>query len=232
MRSAFRVNTIGVMEVVSMVDHRLDSQRLQRLCQVDGMENLQAARTGGGAILLATHSGNSLLLAAQLADKGLPITIVYRQSPMMTRSSSRRAWSTTASTALPPTTAFGAYARMLDALRHNRRAVRDDGRCRCGRGRSEDGVPMRFLRKDMRMPGGVVQLARQSRAPILPVASLAADPAWHFHIEPRFALIPGGSLEEDMAAVLHHVEGQILAHPELWSWHQRRWRKYPVAAPG
>jgi KDO2-lipid IV(A) lauroyltransferase len=79
------------------------------------------------------------------------------------------------------------------------------------------------------MPGGVVQLARQTRSPILPVVSLAADPVWQFAIEPRILLTPGGSIEADTAEVLRHVEGDIRAHPELWSWHQRRWRKYPIA---
>jgi lauroyl/myristoyl acyltransferase len=77
-----------------------------------------------------------------------------------------------------------------------------------------------------------VQLARQSRAPILPVSSLAADPAWHFRIEPRLTLVPGGTIEEDLATVLRYVEGQILARPGLWSWHQRRWRKHPLADRG
>jgi lauroyl/myristoyl acyltransferase len=29
--------------------------------------------------------------------------------------------------------------------------------------------------------------------------------------------------------VLRHVEQQIMAHPELWSWHQRRWRNFALA---
>jgi lauroyl/myristoyl acyltransferase len=29
---------------------------------------------------------------------------------------------------------------------------------------------------------------------------------------------------------LAKVEQQILAHPELWSWHQRRWRNFRLAA--
>jgi KDO2-lipid IV(A) lauroyltransferase len=55
------------------------------------------------------------------------------------------------------------------------------------------------------------------------------DPVWHFRIEPELRINPGGSFEEDAALVMKHVEGQILAHPELWSWPHRRWRKYPLA---
>jgi KDO2-lipid IV(A) lauroyltransferase len=123
---------------------------------------------------------------------------------------------------------FRAYARMVDALRKDRVlfAMMDQGVQK-----AETGLSLRFLGKDMPMPGGVVQLARQARAPIVPVTALAADPAWHFAIEPQLTLMPGGSIEQDTAEVLRHVEGQILAHQDLWSWPHRRWRNFPVAGP-
>jgi lauroyl/myristoyl acyltransferase len=31
---------------------------------------------------------------------------------------------------------------------------------------------------------------------------------------------------------MRHVESQILAYPQLWSWQHRRWRKYPLEAGG
>jgi lauroyl/myristoyl acyltransferase len=52
---------------------------------------------------------------------------------------------------------------------------------------------------------------------------------WRFAIEPKLSLPPGGTIEEDTTAVLKHVEGQILSHPDLWSWQQRRWRDFPVS---
>jgi KDO2-lipid IV(A) lauroyltransferase len=227
-RSAYRVNTMAVLEVLSMVDRQLDTRRLRENCIVEGLEHLEAARTGRGAILLATHSGNSLLLAAQLADAGLPVTIVYRRARMMSLQFFMDGLPRYGFEGILANEGFKAYARMIDSLRHNRIlfAMMDQGVKA-----AETGVPLRFLGKDMPMPGGVVQLARQTRAPILPVTTLAADPRWHFTIEPRLQLIPGGSIEDDTAAVLKHVEGQILAHPELWSWQQRRWCDFPVA-PG
>jgi lauroyl/myristoyl acyltransferase len=226
LRSAYRVNTIAVLEVLSMVDRKLDSRRLHERCQLEGLENLQAARSGRGAILLATHSGNSLLLAAQLADQGWPVTIVYRQARMMSLKFFVDGLPRYGFDGILANEGFRAYARMIDALRHDRVlfAMMDQGVKE-----AETGVPMRFLGKDMPMPGGVVQLARQTRAPIVPVTTLGADPVWRFAIEPRLRLAPGGTIEEDTAAVLKHVEGQILAHPELWSWHHRRWRDFPVA---
>jgi KDO2-lipid IV(A) lauroyltransferase len=156
----------------------------------------------------------------------VPVTVVYRQARMMSLEFFVEGLPRYGFDGILANEGFKAYARMMDALRHNRVlfAMMDQGVKE-----AETGVPLRFLGKDMPMPGGVVQLARQTRSPIVPVVSVAADPVWHFAIEPRLQLAPGGSIEEDTATVLRHVEGQILAHPGLWSWQQRRWRKFPVA---
>jgi lauroyl/myristoyl acyltransferase len=227
LREAYRVNTIAVLEVLSMVDQKLDAGRLKSRCRVDGLAHLEAARQGRGAILLATHSGNSLLLAAQLADAGLPVTVVYRRSRMMSTQFFAAGLPRYGIEGILANEGFKSYACMVDALRKNRVvfAMVDQGVLV-----AETGVPLRFLGKDMPMPGGVVQLARSARAPILPVTSIAAEPVWRFAIEPPLTLLPGGSLAEDTAAVMHHVETQILSFPHLWSWHHRRWRQFPLAA--
>lgn len=228
LRNAYRVNTIAVLEVLSMVDRKLDADRLRSRCRVDGLDVLESALSGRGAILLATHSGNSLLLAAQLADAGWPVTVVYRHARMMSVEFFAEGLPRYGIQGILANEGFKAYARMVDALRHNRIlfAMMDQGVKQ-----AETGMPLRFLGKDMPMPGGVTQLARQTRAPILPVVTLAADPVWHFAIQPRIAFQPGGTIEEDTGVMLRHVEQQILAHPELWSWHQRRWRNFPLANP-
>jgi KDO2-lipid IV(A) lauroyltransferase len=226
LRNAYRVNSIAVLEVLSMVDRQLDATRLAHNCRVEGLEHLERARTGRGAILLATHSGNSLLLAAQLATQGLPVTVVYRQSRMMSMQFFAEGLPRYGIDGILANEGFRAYARMVDALRHNRIlfAMVDQGVKQ-----AETGVEMNFLGKKMPMPGGVMQLARQTRAPIVPVVALESDPAWRFRIEPALRFQPGGTLEEDMAVVLADVERQILAHPELWSWQQRRWRDFTLA---
>jgi lauroyl/myristoyl acyltransferase len=223
LREAYRVNTIAMLEVMSMVDEKLDAPRLQARCRVDGLAHLAAARQGRGAILLATHSGNSLLLAAQLADAGWPVTVVYRHARMMSAEFFASGLPRYGIDGILANEGFKAYARMVDALRKDRVvfAMVDQGVRE-----AETGVRMRFLGKDMPMPGGVVQLARSTRAPMLPVTAVAADPVWHFDIEPPLVLPPGGSIEADTARVMQHVEGQILAHPQLWSWQHRRWRRY------
>jgi KDO2-lipid IV(A) lauroyltransferase len=226
LREAYRVNTIAVLEVLSMVDDKLDAARLAARCRVDGLDNLAAARQGRGAILLATHSGNSLLLAAQLAQGGCPVTVVYRHARMMSAQFFAAGLPRYGIEGILANEGFRAYARMVDALRRNGVlfAMVDQGVKE-----AETGVPVRFLGKDMPMPGGVVQLSRSTRAPIVPVTTLAADPVWHFAIEPPLHLSPGGSIEEDTAVVVRKVESQVLARPALWSWQHRRWRRYPPA---
>lgn len=227
LRSAYRVNTIGSLEVLSMADRKLDTGRIYERCRVDGVEHLKAARTGNGAILLATHSGNCLLLLAQLADQGWPLTIVYRRSPNMPEHFASDGLCHYGFEGVAADDGFKAYAQMLGALRHDRVvfAMMDHGV-----NVADSGLVLRFLGKEMPMPGGIAQLARHSRAPIVPLTSLAVDPVWHFEFEPQLQFDPGGTLEEDAAAVIKNVERRILAYPGLWSWPHRRWRKYPLAA--
>lgn len=229
LRSAYRVNTTGALEVASMVDRKLDSARIYQRCRVDGIENLTAARAGRGAIMLATHSCNSLLALAQLADQGWPLTIVYRRSPSIPPEFSLEGLRNYGFEGAAAEDGLKSYLGMVDALRRDRVlfAMMDHGTTK-----AESGVQLRFLGKDMPMPGGIIQLARQTRAPIVPLTAVAIDPVWHFRIEPALRIDPGGSFEEDAAAVMKHVEGQILAHPDLWSWPHRRWRKYPIASDG
>ena len=226
LREAYRVNTRAVLEVLSMVDRQLDAATLQSSCQVDGMQHLEQARKGRGAILLATHSGNSLLLAAQLAQRGVPVTVVYRHARMMSMDFFADGLPRYGIDGILANEGFRAYARMVDALRHDRVlfAMVDQGVKA-----AETGVEMTFLGKRMPMPGGVMQLARQTRSPKVPVEAVAAEPVWGFKVRPALVIPPGGTLEQDMAVVLQEVERQILAHPQLWSWAQRRWRGFPLA---
>lgn len=227
LRSAYRVNTSGVLEAASMLDRKLEVTHIYQRCQVEGIENLEAARAGRGAIMLGTHSGNSLLVLAQLAHQGWPVTVVYRRSPSMPVNFDLHGLRLYGFEGVAAEDGLRSYIAMVGALRRNRVvfAIMDHGVTQ-----EDTGIWLRFLGKDMPMPGGIVQLARQTAAPIIPLTALAMDPVWRYRIEPQLHINPGGSFEEHAAAVMKHVEGQILAHPELWSWPHRRWQKYPLAS--
>ena len=146
LREAYRVNTRAVLEVLSMVDRQLDAATLQASCQVEGLQYLEEARRGRGAILLATHSGNSLLLAAQLAQRGVPVTVVYRHARMMSMQFFADGLPRYGIDGILANEGFRAYARMIDALRHDRVlfAMVDQG-VRA----AETGMEMTFLGKRM-----------------------------------------------------------------------------------
>lgn len=227
MRLAYRCNTAAVLEVASLFASPQAAALIDARCAVNGLDQIEQARAAGrGAILLGSHSGNVVLLALQLAAQGLPVSVVYKQSRMMSARFFEQGFAHYGVDGILANEGIKAYGRMLGALRKNGLVLVMADQ---GVKRAEDGVPMRFLGKDMPMPAGPAQLARHSGAPVLPVATLTAEPLWRFAIEAPAPRVPGRSLEEDAAALMRLTEAQILRAPQCWSWPHRRWRKFPLA---
>jgi KDO2-lipid IV(A) lauroyltransferase len=82
----------------------------------------------------------------------------------------------------------------------------------------------------MPMPAGPAQLARHADAPVLPVATVAVEPVWRFEIRSPIPRQADASLETDVEGLLRASEQMILSNPQWWSWHHRRWRRFPLAA--
>lgn len=228
LRQSYRVNTIAVLEVLAMFDRRLDDGVLAAQSAVAGLEQLRAALDAGrGAILLGAHMGNGALLTARLARAGWPVSVVYRQARMMSAGFFEQGLALYGIEGIPANAGLRAYVQMLDALKRGRVlfVIMDQGT------KSEqDGIPMRFLGKEMPMSAGPAQLARQSGAPVLPLLTTAAEPVWQFTIGAPVARVPGASLESEAAGLARVTEENILRHPQLWSWHHRRWHRFPMAA--
>jgi lauroyl/myristoyl acyltransferase len=227
MREAFRSNDAAVLEILKMLDSPQDQAMLLSQVEVEGVDLLRTALAEGrGAILLATHAGNAALLAVRLVDAGIPLSMVYRESRMMDAGLFERGLAFYGVEGILATEGIRAYGRMLSALRAHRVVfVMADQ----GTKKARDGIVMRFLGKDMPMPAGPAQLARHARAPVLPVATTGATPRWRFEILPPVARQTGASLEADVEALLRVCEGLILRNPQWWSWHHRRWRRFPLA---
>jgi KDO2-lipid IV(A) lauroyltransferase len=229
LRQAYRVNTIAVLEVLAMFDRRLDDDVLDAQTEVEGLGRLRAALDAGrGAILLGAHMGNGALLTARLARAGWPITVVYREARMMSAGFFEHGLAQYGIEGIPANAGLRAYVRMLDALKRGRVlfVIMDQGTKA-----AQDGIVLRFLGKEMPMSAGPAQLARQSGAPVLPLLTTAAEPVWKFTIGAPVTRIPGAPLESEIAGLARVTEQNILRYPQLWSWHHRRWRKFPMAAP-
>lgn len=223
---AYRSNTAAVLEILAMFDRRQDQALLLSRVEIEGIDRLREALAGGrGAILLAGHMGNGALFVVQLIAAGIPVSVVHKESRMMDAGFFSKGMPPYGIEGILANEGIKAYSRMLGALRAGRAVyVMADQ----GSKRAEDGVMLRFLGKEMPMPGGPAQLARHSKAPILPVSTVASEPRWAFRIEPPVELEKGASLDADVERLLRVTEAQVLAHPDLWSWHHRRWRQYPL----
>jgi lauroyl/myristoyl acyltransferase len=227
LREAWCVNTGAVLEILSMFDRKVDPARLAAHCHIDGLEHLEAAsRAGRGVLLLGAHMGNGALIPVCLAASGWPVSVVYKQSRMMSAGFFQHGLAEYGIEPIMANEGMKAYARMLGALRKGRVVfiMADQGTKT-----QNDGIVLRFLGKDMPMPAGPAQLARHSHAPVLPFETLAARPRWHFRIHPPLERAPGSTLEDDAAQMLRTLEAMVKRHPDLWSWSHRRWRLYPPA---
>lgn len=227
LRHSYDVYTGAMLEVVAMFDRKLEAAALAARCRIDGVSNLEAARTGG-VILLSMHAGNTLLGAAKLASEGWPVTVVYRQSRMMAPGFFAEGLPRYGIEGIQANEGRKAYASMVRALRKNRIVfVMIDQ----GVKHAKDGMLVRFLGKDMPMPMGPAHLARVTGAPVLPLVTLAADPIWHFEIAAPVLRDADARLEDDVESLVRITERLVMERPQLWSWHQRRWRKFRLAAP-
>ena len=229
LRESYRVNDAAVFEIMALMERRQDAALLAARCDIQGLDALRAATAPGrGAILLAAHMGNAALLPIRLAQEGWPVSVIYKQSRMGSDGFFHAGFERYGVQPIVANAGIRAYGQMLAALKQGRVVfiMLDQGVKKAA-----DGLPQRFLGKTMSMPAGPAQLARTARAPVLPVATTAASPVWRFSIgEP----VPLGhaTLGEDLAALVAATERVVLAHPELWSWHHRRWRHFPLAAEG
>jgi lauroyl/myristoyl acyltransferase len=208
LRASYRTYAMAVLQVMAMCDRKLPLDLLSAECRTDGLEHLQAALARGkGAILLAKHAGNSLLLPAQLASAGLPMTVVYRQALMMSNEFFAEGLPRYGIEGIAANDGAKAYVRMRRAIKNNRVVfVMIDQGVKA----AKDGVPMRFLGKDMPMPAGPAQLARHTGAPVFPLDTLETEPVWHFLVEPAVQFKPGSTLEEDLEQLVRLTERQLV----------------------
>lgn len=225
LRTAAQVNDGAIFEVLTLGHDDLDPAALIEPVQVEGLERLRPILEAGcGGMLLGMHMGNGILLAARLASLGFPVHIVYRDPRRLQPGLLGHCLSRTGAGAIEidrdnPTRSF---RRMLAALQRGELiyVLMDQGSKR-------EGVELPFLGKTMIMPTGLVRLAERTHAPIVPVRVLADRPDWRFEIsEP---LDPEPTTDRMLRAIVASMEHQILARPDLWAWHQRRWKRYHFA---
>ena len=194
---------------------------------VDGLAALDAAvGAGRGCIAVAAHVGNWELLAAAIAHRGYPLTVVAR------RVHEERFHHLIAR--------FRTGAGIEILLREDPRfwhAVRDALR----RGRivalliDQDthgaGVFVPFFGRPAHTPPGAALLALRGRVPVI-TAFIQRRPGGGHLI--RMAAVPlgegngRGRVTELTARFTAAIEGQIRRAPAEWVWWHERWRRQPA----
>lgn len=225
LRQAYRVSDRSAFEIIAMGHHPWSAERIRAACHVEHLDRLRAATVAGqGAILLGMHMTNGILMAARLALEGLPVTVVYRESRKMQAGFFDRLLSAHGLAGIDAGQRSNAYRQMLRALRAGRIVY-----VLMDQGSKHGGVRVNFLGKTLDMPAGPAELARRSAVPVLPALAMGGERSWHFVIGAPLEL-DLHSTEASAATLATNMERHIRAHPELWSWHHRKWRRMPITA--
>lgn len=218
---ARRTNDRAIVEILALGLPWTDVEALIASCRVLDVEHLPTDR---GAVLLGMHMGNGILMAAQLAHQGFRVSVAYRESRKLTPGYLGRCLAR-------------AGVKPIHLDRHGpaaglRLLMRDlaDGRLvyvLMDQGEKHGGIETRFLGKRTRMPTTVVRVAQRGGHPLIPVLPEAAEPTWTFRAHPPLAL--PDDTDAAVQQVVETMAAQIARHPDLWTWHHRRWRREPLS---
>lgn len=225
LREAYRISDRAAFEVVALHSGVITPADAAASATVADVEPLAATLASGrGAVLVGMHMGNVYALLCALDHLRLPISVIAYQSNKLPDGFFETLVAGTDIETIQARPERAAFYGLSKALKRGRATfIPVDQIHKSG------GVEADFLGKRVTMPGGPVALARKLGVPMFPVFLDAAEPQWRYRIGAPIEPDPKGSLEEDVAMISGILDGFIRAHPKLWSWHQRRWHRYPFA---
>lgn len=225
LRSSYLISDRAILEIAALHAGVLTPAQVADSASVEGVEPLAATlESGQGAVLLGMHMGNVYALLCALDRLGLPISVVAYQSNKLPEGFFENLVAGTGIETIRARPERAAFYGLSKALKRGRATfIPVDQIHKSG------GIETDFLGKRVTMPGGPVALARKFGVPIFPICLDAADPQWAFRVCEPIRPGPEVSLEQGVATVSGVVDGIIRARPELWSWHQRRWDRYPFS---
>ncbi|MGY6555048.1 MAG: lysophospholipid acyltransferase family protein [Wenzhouxiangella sp.] len=226
LREAYRINDRAILEIMAAYSGAVSPEQFAASIQVAGLNVLdQAQAQQRGVVLLGMHAGNGVALAVHLARLGYPMHVVYRESNKITQHFFRDGIQGQGVNAIPALPAAVGVRRMLGALKNGEILF-----ILMDQGSKRGGVPVNFLGKALRLPPGPVELARRTGAPVIPVILDAVDQSWHFRLDNPIVLDRGRELDSEVKLIADLMQRAILAQPQFWSWHQRRWWRHAFLA--
>jgi phosphatidylinositol dimannoside acyltransferase len=201
----------------------VDPVELDRRAQVDGLELIDEALTGGrGAVIALPHLGSWDQAGAWLAYRGYPVTVVMErlQPPELLEwfiETRRRAGMHVV------VRGKQVWQDLERALRQNRLVALVSDRDLSGR-----GVPVRFFGEETTLPPGPARLARQIGSPLLPVGVyIGPDRRWSAVARPPVQFMRTADERADIALVTQQLalelETLIRREPTQWHLMQPNW---------
>lgn len=206
----------------------LIEQGLSNLVTVEGFHHLKNARAKGkGTILLSGHFGNWELLAAWLAQNGLPLKVIGRSvydprlDEMLVDVRNKAGY-----TNIPRGKSTKEIIRSLKLGYALGLLIDQDTKVK--------GVFTNFFGRPAHTATGPVILSQKFGAPIVPIfIRLREDWTYHVYCGEELSLENTGDEERDLIVNTQKCsdvyERIIRRFPDQWVWMHQRWKKQPTA---
>ncbi|MFZ5862956.1 MAG: lysophospholipid acyltransferase family protein [Nitrospirota bacterium] len=219
----------GAMELLML--WRRPRTPVERRCAFDGEERLHAALSAGrGVIFVTGHTGNWELLAAVVARRGYPLSVVA--TPVYDERIDRRLVGARAAHGIETIHRGSASAgrQLLSSLRRNGvlgMLIDQDT--------DVDGAFVPFFGRLAHTPVGAAALALRTDARVV-CGFLVREGASRHRVllEGPIELTrtddPDRDVVENTARLTRMIERHIRAHPDQWIWFHRRWKRRPDAS--
>jgi lauroyl/myristoyl acyltransferase len=207
----------GVRKVMRHLIPLMDPQFVRSFVKVEGLHHLdQGLKEGRGVILMAGHIGIPHLAFNALRVMGYDVVLLSGVTPKNPRHRRFRYYDTSENTIFvhDPSLSEEYKKRILETLQSGKIIYYDGD---AGEGRKR--VTLSFLGKEMDFPTGMLHLAHQARAAIIPFI--------HLYRGGQMTLIFKAAIDRDREKgegeyrriaeeFARLLEGYILAHPEQY----------------
>jgi lauroyl/myristoyl acyltransferase len=225
-RHVFRTSARNFLDLITMPRHRRKVLLRSAESLAPTRHLLDAALAkGNGVVIITAHLGCFDFLGQALATLGYKLTVVTgRTTSRFVFDGVTHLRSSNGMTMVEPTPS--GVRRVIQALRRGECVV-----FLTDRDFFENGLPVMFFGHETTLPPGAVRIARESRAPIVPVFTRRLKHGHEMTIWPAIEVPRSSDAPADLQAGLECVvdvlQRAISATPNQWAMFQRVWREAP-----
>lgn len=203
---------------------RLNPERLNRILEIEGMENLQTALgKKKGILLFGAHFGNWELMAVAASQFTGPMTAIYRplDNPFLDRVV-RYVRSSTGNIVVPKRRAMLQMLRALDKGGAVGVLIDQNVSWR-------EGIFVDFFGRPACTTDGLAQMALRTEAPVIPAFIVRkSDGRYRLIIGEEVEMVRTGDRDDDVRVNTQKftgvIEDMIRQYPDQWLWLHNRWK--------